>query len=270
MDRIRSEGAAGDRAEPAIERPVGGGPRRPAPDRTGTLGAAHADLLRRIERLERANAELAAFGAALAHDLAEGVATIAYFADALETTLGSDPDAARRPLAGIRAGAEHSQELIAGALRTIDGAGDAPLQPVDANEVLRDARANLIARLAPVGAKIVAGRLPQVAGQKTELVRLFQNLLANAVSFRDPRRPLQIRVAAAREASRWRFEIADNGVGIGNGASRREPPGIGLAICRRIVAAHGGRLGLETGPDGEGTTVSFDLPAVEGAPRDRS
>jgi light-regulated signal transduction histidine kinase (bacteriophytochrome) len=265
-------GATSDREEERANEPrTAGAPRRTVGDRTATLNAANADLLRQVERLERSNAELAAFGPALAHDLSEGMATIAYFADALAAALGSDLDeATRQHLDGIRAGVERSQALISGAMQTAEHEADAgPARPVDTNAVLRDALANLRARRELAGAKVSAEPLPPVSGNGSELVRLFQNLLANAIGSRDPSRPSRISVGSRRQGRRWRFAITDNGIGIdpdGGGGDPAEPQlGIGLAICRWIVARHGGRFQLEPGPGGRGTTVSFDLPAVEGA-----
>lgn len=261
-------GAKWGREERAIGRRTAGAPRRAVADRAATLSAAHAELLRWIERLERSNAELAAFGGALAHDLSEGVATIAFFADALGADLESDLDEeARRHLDGIRDGVERSQALISGALRHAEReTGAAPRRPVDTNEVLRDALANLTARREQVGARIVAEPLPLVLGEGPELVRLFQNILANAMGSRDPHRPTRIAIGSRRQGRRWRFEITDDGIGIDDGvdeASAESRRGMGLAICRRIVAAHGGRLRLDPGPGGQGTIVGFDLPAVE-------
>lgn len=269
-----------DREERSIDRRAAA-PARSVADRTATLSAAHADLMRRVERLERSNGELEAFGEALAHDLSEGLATIGFFADALEAALGPDiEEPARGQLDGIRAGVERSQALISGALRAAKReAGAGPLRPVDANAVLRDALANLRARRELAGAKVNAEPLPSVSGEGPELVRLFQNVIANAIRFRDRRRPPRIRVGSRRQGRRWRFEITDNGIGIdrdaGEVASGADPPGsgsgavrrgVGLAVCRRIVEAHGGELRLEPGPGRQGTTVSFDLPAVEASP----
>jgi len=253
-----------------------GVPRPPVRDRTTTLNAAYTDQLRRNEELERSNAELEVLGRELAHDLSEGVATIAFFADALESTLGSSlDDSARRDLDGIRAGVERAQSLIGAALRSATGDDSADPGPegiVDTEDVLRDALANLHAHRDQAGVTITAGALPPVAGRRADLVRLFQNLLANAFRFRARSRPLQVWIGAWRDGSRWHFEITDNGVGIdreGRAVGGVEStgdagghPGLGLALCRRIVAANGGRLRLEPSPRGVGTSVAFDLPAA--------
>lgn len=284
--RIQGDGPVSDtearsgRVQRPVDRRAAGAPARRAADRTATLSAANADLLRRIERLEDANSELEAFGEALAHDLSEGLGTIAFFSEALEDALGPGiEEPVRRQLDGIRAGVERGQALIEGALRTAerrDGAG--PRHPVDANAVLDEALANLRASRELAGVAVNAEPLPAVSGERSELVRLFQNVLANAIRFRDRSRPSRVRIGTRRQGRRWRFEIADNGIGIDRGAASpsadgpREPtaggarPGVGLEVCRRIVEAHGGRLRLDPGPARSGTTVSFDLPAVEASP----
>jgi light-regulated signal transduction histidine kinase (bacteriophytochrome) len=269
--------ARSDREKRSIDRRAAA-PARSVADRAGTLNAAHADLMRRVEALERSNGELEALGEALAHDLSEGVATIGFFADALEAALGADIEKpARQQLDGIRAGVERSQALISGALRSAKReAGAGPRRPVDTNAVLHDALANLRARRELAGATVNAEPLPSVSGERSELVRLFQNVIANAIRFRDRRRSPRIRVGTRRQGRRWRFEITDNGIGVdrdaGEVGSRADPPGsasgavrrgVGLAVCHRIVEAHGGRLRLDPAPDRQGTTVSFDLPAVE-------
>lgn len=278
---MRGTGSRAGRDDPSIgERHGAGAAGRGVNDRTATLNAAYADLLRRTERLERSNADLEALGQELAHDLSEGVATIAFFAEALEATLGTDLDeAARHELDGIRAGVNRAQSLISATLRSAGrDPGPDRGRPVDTNAVLDEALANLHVRRKQAGAKISAEPLPPVSGHGPELSRLFQNLLANAIRFRDSSRQLRIRIGARRQERRWRFEIADNGIGIDrDGAALADPPegyeapaehpGLGLRLCRRIVEANGGRLRLEPAPDGPGTVVSFDLPAVEASGR---
>jgi signal transduction histidine kinase len=209
----------------------------------------------------------------LAHDLSEGIGTISLFTGSLELHLGRDLEpAAARDLAGIRAGLERMSALIAATLEP--GAGSALAtghRPVDTNVVLADARANLEARIARAGARIVSEPLPWVLGDATELTRLFQNLLANAVEHRDSERAPKVRVGARPQGAGWLFEVLDNGRGIEPGVAARafdparrgpeggEGRGLGLGICARIVAAHGGRIWATARPEG-GTAVSFELP----------
>jgi signal transduction histidine kinase len=214
----------------------------------------------------------------LAHDLSEGIGTISLFTGSLELHLGRDlSPAAARDLAGIRAGLERMSTLISGALEPSAGARPAAGQrPVDMNAVLDAARANIEASAIRARARIVAEPLPWALGDAAELTRLFQNLLANAIEHRHPERPPSVRIGARRQGYGWLFEVADNGVGIEPGVAARvldpaggEPeagpdPGLGLRICARIVAAHGGRIRALPRAEG-GTTVSFGLPAAQRA-----
>jgi len=199
----------------------------------------------------------------LAHDLAEALGTVSLFAESLEDRLGadSDPEAAA-DLAGLRAGLARIETLIAATLEP-DGDGAAAHRPVDTDLTLREARANVEARARAAGARIVAEPLPWVLGDAASLVRLFQNLLANAIEHRDPHRPPRIRIGARPAGDAWLFEIADNGSGLASGSLERDRAerGLGIGICARIVAAHGGRISAAPQAGG-GTAVSFELPGA--------
>jgi light-regulated signal transduction histidine kinase (bacteriophytochrome) len=124
-------------------------------------------------------------------------------------------------------------------------------------------------------AEVARGPLPTVRGDGTQLVQLFQNLIGNAIKFRGERRP-RVRVEAAQDESLWRFRLQDNGIGIDaryhnrlfdifqrlHGREEYPGTGIGLAICKRIVERHGGRIWLESEP-GHGTSFFFSLPTSE-------
>lgn len=205
----------------------------------------------------------------LAHDLAEALGTISLFADSLQSRLDhvTDRDAVR-DLAGIRAGLERVNKLLAATLDPGGPTGNrAEHRPVDTDLVVREARANVAARAEGAGAKIVSEPLPWVRGDGPSLVRLFQNLLANAIEHRDPQRPPRIRIGARPRGDVWLFEVADNGTGLAAGPLEGGPArdggrGLGIGICARIVAAHGGAISAAPRAEG-GTTVSFELPRAE-------
>jgi light-regulated signal transduction histidine kinase (bacteriophytochrome) len=151
-----------------------------------------------------------------------------------------------------------------------------PHQDVDLGALLDRARANLAARIEETGAVVEAGELPHVEGDPGLLALVLQNLIGNALKFRGEERP-HVRVAARRDGAMWELCVADNGIGIDAEYAERifvifqrlhtrttyEGTGIGLAMCRKIVEYHGGRIWLDTGAPGPGTTFRFTLPAIE-------
>lgn len=145
---------------------------------------------------------------------------------------------------------------------------------VDAERALGEALERLAVPIRESGARIEAGPLPRVTADPARLIRLFQNLLSNAIKYaRDGVAPV-VRISAEREGETWCFSVADNGRGFAPQDAERifvvferldEDPGlpgtgIGLAICRRIVEAQGGRIWAESEP-GRGTVLRFTLPA---------
>ncbi len=136
--------------------------------------------------------------------------------------------------------------------------------------VLVQAMANLEAMINEQKAEIAIESLPTVTGDQTQLVQLFQNLLANAIKFRREEPP-KVRIRASPDGGCWQFAVSDNGVGIPEEHFDRifrafqrlhghEYPGtgIGLAICKKIVERHGGRIWLDS-TEGQGTTFYFTL-----------
>jgi light-regulated signal transduction histidine kinase (bacteriophytochrome) len=145
---------------------------------------------------------------------------------------------------------------------------------VDCNAVVREVQQNLAVVIQETGAVIKHGALPSVRSDHLHMVQLFQNLLGNALKFRSHRPPV-ISVSAQLRGPQWEFAVADNGLGIAAQHreaifvvfqrlhTRAEYPGngVGLAICKKIVEQHGGRIWAEPAP-GEGAALRFTLPAV--------
>ncbi len=131
------------------------------------------------------------------------------------------------------------------------------------------------------GAQVVLGAMPRVLCDGRQMAQVFQNLLANALKFRSPRRRARVEVTATDAGDAWSFAVADNGIGIAPEHferifiifqrlhAREEYPGtgIGLALCRRIVERHGGRIWVESVP-GQGSTFHFTLPKDPPRPLD--
>lgn len=155
------------------------------------------------------------------------------------------------------------------------GTRGAEFAPTDCNAVVDQVVADLGAAIEDERAVVTRGDLPTVLADATQLQQLLQNLIANAIKFHGERPP-RVAVTAERRASEWLFSVRDNGIGIDPEYadrifvifqrlhSRAEYPGtgIGLAICKKIVERHGGRIWMESTP-GEGTTFCFTLPMRE-------
>lgn len=219
-----------------------------------------------------ARRELEQFADVASHDLQAPLRTIASFVDLLARALGPVPGKPGRYLGLIRDGVEQMRAYVQGLLAYARTGRDETAEAVDAAEVVDEVRRLLRRAIEAAGATLEASPLPTVVVPRIALLRVVQNLVDNAIKYRDPERPLTVRVDAARREGGWRFTFADNGVGI---APRQQGEafdlfrrlhagdiagaGLGLAICRRVVERWGGRITLESIP-GEGTTVSFTVP----------
>jgi light-regulated signal transduction histidine kinase (bacteriophytochrome) len=222
--------------------------------------------------MERADYEELVYAAA--HDLKEPLRTVRNFAQLLARTTKGKLDADSEQYLGfILHGTARMQALVDGML-ALSQAGDGPrMRRVSSGEIVADCIRALDAAISESGATIVCGEMPDVSGDPGQLTQLFQNLLANSIKYRRNGVAPDIRISAAPEGGMWKFRVADNGQGFdpaqaeavftpfrrlhGKGVSGS---GIGLAICRKIVAAHGGAIGAEPVP-GEGCTFWFTLPA---------
>jgi light-regulated signal transduction histidine kinase (bacteriophytochrome) len=173
-------------------------------------------------------------------------------------------------------GANRMQRLINDLLAySRVGSRRKPLGPIDCNAVMQLARDNLAKAVEESGTVIYQNPLPVVLGDEVQLLQVFQNLIANAIKFRGADPP-QIQVTAERRGPEWVFAIKDNGIGIAPEHQERifsifqrlhhrsdyPGTGIGLAICKKIVERHGGRIWVESQP-GKGSTFYFSLPEAE-------
>jgi PAS domain S-box-containing protein len=239
--------------------------------------AAERELRQMTGELERSNEELRHFAYAASHDLREPLRMISGFLKLL--TDRYDPqldDKARQYIGYAVDGATRMSQLIQDLLEytRVDRAG-AALEPTEAGRALAEALANLHGLIQEAGALVTYDELPTVIGDPTQVLRLFQNLIGNAVKFRTPGRCCLIHVGARKRAGRWEFSVQDNGIGIDPSQYERifiifqrlhtreayPGSGVGLSICKRIVERHGGRIWVESEP-GRGSTFYFTLPAV--------
>jgi light-regulated signal transduction histidine kinase (bacteriophytochrome) len=174
-------------------------------------------------------------------------------------------------------GAQRMQTLINDLLAySRVGTRGKPFEPVDISEVLAVAQANLKVAIEESGAEvIIAGAMPTIDADRTQMIQLMQNLIGNAIKFRRPDNAPRVTVSAAPDPATkmWHFTLADNGIGIDPEHHERifvifqrlhtrehyQGTGIGLAVCRKIVERHEGKIWVES-REGEGSTFHFTLP----------
>ncbi|MCE5302816.1 MAG: response regulator [Planctomycetaceae bacterium] len=230
----------------------------------------------RTEQLAHNNHELENFTSVVAHDLRSPLLTISGYCQLLLEEFGQNlPTEAGQYLDQIIGGTARMNQLIEDLLEYSRAARvHQELERVDMAAVLTNAQANLEASIREQSAEIEAGPMPTVQGDSTQLVQVLQNLIGNAIKFRRDEPP-RIQVHAVRDGDLWRFSVQDNGIGVAQDHFARifqtfhrlhgqEYPGtgIGLAICKKIIDRHGGRIWLDS-IVGQGTTFYFTLSAQD-------
>jgi PAS domain S-box-containing protein len=237
---------------------------------------AERALEARAQELARSNADLEQFANVASHDLQEPLRMVASYTQLLAKRYGGQLDPrADRWIGYAVDGANRMQTLINDLLAySRVGTRGSELLPVSVEAAVEAALANLRIAIREAGAEVTYTPLPVVQGDGTQLIQLFQNLIGNAVKFRGEQAP-RVVVTATRDADEWVFSVQDNGIGIPpefterifvifqrlHERERYAGTGIGLAICKRIVERHGGRIWLETAP-GAGCTFFFTLPGA--------
>jgi PAS domain S-box-containing protein len=234
------------------------------------------DRVQAQHELERSNTELNAFAAVVAHDLNAPLRHVRSFCQLLRRKYqGKLDDAADEYIANITSATARMQTLINDLLAyaRVQKEERKPVL-VDFVEVFENAVANLQAAVGESGAVISRCDLPILKANPTQILQLMQNLIGNALKFRGELPP-RIEVAARQQDTVWLFSVRDNGIGIDqthqnrifevfnrlHSADEYSGTGIGLAICRRIVELHGGRIWVES-ELGKGSVFYFTLPAI--------
>lgn len=242
--------------------------------------AAEQRLAQVLEELRRSNQELEQFAYIASHDLKEPLRVVASQLRMLERRCGEALDErGQRYLGHAVEGAVRMQELIDGLLAySRYGASSLTRRPVPLEAVLQEVSQSLSVAIEESAVKLTVDPLPRVDGDRQKLTHLFQNLVANAVKFRRAEGPAVTVGVAEQSADAAVIFVRDNGIGVDPQHHDRifrlferlhtreeyEGTGIGLALCRRIVEQHGGRIWLESAP-GEGTTFFCQLPLPTGA-----
>ncbi len=237
-----------------------------------------AKLKRTMAELARSNLDLQQFAYSASHDLQEPLRMLASFLHTLDRQARGRLDENSRRLIDVSLdAARRMQQLIDDLLAYARvGTRGKKFQEVDFNKLVDQVVADLQVTIQATGAEVTHERLPTVAADPTLMAQLFLNLLGNAIKFHGDRPP-RVDVSAEPSGRRWVFSVRDNGIGIDpkyaeqvfeiferlHPSDQYAGTGIGLAICKRVVQRHGGRIWCESQP-GRGSTFHFTIAGQEG------
>jgi light-regulated signal transduction histidine kinase (bacteriophytochrome) len=238
---------------------------------------AEEQLCQTTVDLQRSNTDLQQFAYVASHDLTEPLRMVTSYLQLLTSRCGKNLDAQAREFIGFAVdGAKRMQALIHDLLTysRVDLRGRS-LEATDLEEVFRTAKNNLKVAIEESGAVITHEPLPRVLADSIQLTQLFQNLLGNGIKFHGREAPL-LSVSAQADGEEWVFSVRDNGIGIDPRDFERlfvifqrlhtrqeyAGTGMGLAICKKILERHGGRIWVESAP-GKGSTFFFTLPMLK-------
>ena len=226
------------------------------------------------QELERSNTELEKFAYIASHDLQEPLNLVCSYVQLLEMRYREQLDQDAAEFIGFAVeGVNHMQGLIDDLLAySRVGSRGQEFKPTKVEDALSRACINLQGRIEESGARITHDPLPIIGADSIQLTQLFQNLIGNAIKFRQAQTP-EVHIGVEPQEHYWQFSVQDNGIGIDPQFAERiflifqrlhtrdeyEGTGIGLAICKKIVERHGGRIWMESLP-GEGSNFFFTLP----------
>lgn len=242
--------------------------------------AAEEIIARYAAHLELSNQELEQFAYVISHDLHEPLRMVSGYLDLLRRRYhGTLDDKADLFIDHAVEGANRMQDMIRALLdlSRVESQGNA-FAPADVEGLVARTLVALGPMIHETGAEITYDSLPTVMADAAQLGQVFQNLIANAIKFRREEAPPRIQIAARRMAEGWLFSVTDNGIGIDPDMTDRifqifqrlhteaEYPGlgIGLALCKRVIERHDGRIWVESAPE-QGSTFYFTLPVDAGA-----
>jgi PAS domain S-box-containing protein len=242
-------------------------------DVTARVEAEHVRQ-RAAEELRRSNEELERFAYVASHDLQEPLRMVASYTQLLARRYKDKLDDSGREFIEFAVdGAKRMQEFIQDLLKySRVGTQGRPFQDVEMNRVMERVIANLRFAIEEKKAEVAVADLPVLWGDPVQLAQVFQNLIGNALKFCSTGRPLKIEIGASQVEDFWEFTVRDNGIGIDPEDTERifvifqrlhtrqeyEGTGIGLAICKKIVERHGGRIWVDS-IKGEGSTFHLTI-----------
>jgi signal transduction histidine kinase len=243
-------------------------------DSLSELKRTKEELEQKSQDLARSNIDLQQFAYAASHDLKEPLRGVEGFTKLLARRYkGRLDENADEFIQFILEGVQRMQTLIKDLLAYSQiGTQGMHLQLMESESAVAQALSNLQTAIDEKGAVITHNALPKVTADPSQLSRLFQNLIGNAIKFHGDKAP-EVHVSAERKGGNWLFSVHDNGIGIDRSSADRifvifqrlhtkkeyEGTGIGLAICKRIVERHGGSIWVESEP-GTGSTFYFTIP----------
>jgi signal transduction histidine kinase len=249
-------------------------------DANTSLGDANAALEQRTADLQRSNSELEQFAYVASHDLQEPLRKVASFCQLLQRRYGGQLDEKADQYIEYAVDGAKRMQLLINDLLAFSRVGRVEQQrvPVPAGDLLAQAEVNLGTAIRRARATVEPGGLPTVLAEPTLLTAVFQNLISNAIKFRGERAPV-VTVTAERDGDFWQFAVADNGIGISPDYAERifvifqrlhdkatyPGTGIGLAMTRKIIEYHGGRIWLDTTAT-TGARFCFTLPVIPDDP----
>ena len=234
---------------------------------------AEVVLREHAEKLARSNEELEQFAYVASHDLQEPLRKVTNFSELLAKKYSNQLDSkADRYIHYVVDGAARMQTLIRDLLSfSRVGQVESKIEPMNLESALSEALSTLDISIQESKAEITFDSLPEVNVNPGQITQLFQNLIANAIRYRSEEKP-RIKISAEQQNSHWQISVSDNGIGIGPEYCERifvifqrlhtreeyTGTGVGLAICKKIVERHGGRILVESKP-GKGSTFFFTI-----------